>query len=85
MQVFNNLSRDTLLEISSKNTRIPLYGFLMEIPVNVVISVVLIYGYFGLPAMGLAGAALGSLAAIALRLTYIAGHTITLDITTEDK
>ncbi|PWQ97856.1 hypothetical protein [Leucothrix pacifica] len=39
-----------------------LNGFLMEIPVNVVISVVLIYGYFGLPAMGLAGAALGSLA-----------------------
>ena len=56
---------------SSKKTRIPLYGFLLEIPFNVMCSAILIYGYWGMPAMGLAGAAWGSVAAIALRLVYL--------------
>lgn len=56
---------------SCKRTRIPLYGFMVEIPFNVACSAVFIYGYFGFPAMGLAGAAWGSVAAIVLRLLYL--------------
>ncbi|MCV2403192.1 MATE family efflux transporter [Marinomonas sp. C2222] len=57
---------------ANKKTRIPLYGFMIEIPLNVVFSVILINGYLGAPALGLAGAALGSVMAIALRFSYLA-------------
>lgn len=52
-------------------TRVPLNGFLLEIPVNIIVSLVLIYGFFGFPAYGLSGAALGSLSAIFFRCTYL--------------
>ena len=57
---------------ANKKTRIPLYGFLLEIPFNVVCSAVLIYGLWGAPKMGLAGAAWGSVFAIGIRFTYLA-------------
>ena len=53
-------------------TRIPLYGFILEIPINIVCSAALIHGLWGAPALGLAGAAWGSVVAIAIRLTYLA-------------
>ncbi|WOD07783.1 polysaccharide biosynthesis C-terminal domain-containing protein [Marinomonas sp. GJ51-6] len=52
---------------ANKKTRIPLYGFMIEIPFNVVCSAVLIHGLWGAPEMGLEGAALGSVAAIGIR------------------
>ncbi|WP_022953131.1 MATE family efflux transporter [Leucothrix mucor] len=55
-----------------KRTRIPLYGFLLEIPVNVLCSAALIHGLWGAPELGLAGAAWGSVIAIVLRLIYLA-------------
>lgn len=55
-----------------KKTRIPLYGFMLEIPFNVICSATLIYGLWGAPEMGLAGAAWGSVFAICIRFTYLA-------------
>jgi len=57
---------------SSKKTRIPLYGFMIEIPFNIVCSAALIYGLWGAPELGLAGAAWGSAAAIIVRFVYLA-------------
>ena len=57
---------------ANKKTRIPLYGFMIEIPFNVVCSAVLIHGLWGAPEMGLEGAALGSVAAIGIRFFYLA-------------
>ena len=56
----------------SRKTRIPLYGFMIEMPCNVAVSWVLIYGYFGFPEMGLAGAGVGSVFAVVVRLVYLA-------------
>lgn len=52
-------------------TRIPLQGFLLEIPINIGVSIVLIYGYLGFDSLGLVGAAIGSLVAVTLRLLYL--------------
>jgi putative MATE family efflux protein len=72
LMTFSSVSQVLMVYFNScKKTRIPLYGFLLEIPFNVISSAILIYGYFGFPAMGLAGAAWGSVAAIALRLMYL--------------
>lgn len=57
---------------STRNTRIPLYGFMIEIPCNIICSIILIYGWWGMPALGLAGAAWGSVIAIMIRFTYLA-------------
>jgi len=57
---------------ATRNTRIPLYGFMIEIPCNIICSIVLIHGLWGLPALGLAGAAWGSVIAIVIRFTYLA-------------
>ncbi|RKF20167.1 MATE family efflux transporter [Alginatibacterium sediminis] len=56
---------------ASRQTRIPLYGFMLEIPFNFSISLVLIHGLWGAPELGLQGAALGSLAATLIRVTYL--------------
>lgn len=56
---------------ASKKTRIPLYGYLIEIPTNVICTVALIHGLWGAPAMGLVGAAWGSVIAIFIRLLYL--------------
>lgn len=55
-----------------KKTRIPLYGFMLEIPFNVICSATLIYGLWGAPEMGLIGAAWGSVFATCIRFTYLA-------------
>ena len=56
---------------ASRKTRIPMYGFMIEIPCNAVISWVLIHGLFGIPALGLKGAAIGSFLAVCIRLCYL--------------
>jgi putative MATE family efflux protein len=57
---------------ANKKTRIPLYGFMIEIPLNVFCSFILIHGLWGAPKLGLAGAALGSVIAIGMRFSYLA-------------
>jgi len=71
--VFSALSQVIVVYFNAnKKTRIPLYGFLIEIPFNVLCSAVLIYGLWGAPKMGLSGAAWGSVFAIFLRFAYLA-------------
>ncbi|RVU84144.1 hypothetical protein EOL70_11695 [Leucothrix sargassi] len=53
------------------NSRIPLYANFLELPVNVVVSLVLIYGFLGFAEMGLAGAAIGSAVAVTSRALFL--------------
>ena len=55
-------------------TRTPLYSYLIAVPVNVLASVVLIYGYWGFPALGLVGAAVGSTISSVLRTLFLAAR-----------
>ncbi len=57
-------------------TRLAFYSFLISGPVNVVSSIVLIYGLYGFPEMGLAGAAWGSFIGAALRLVYLSARMV---------
>ncbi|WP_187298100.1 MATE family efflux transporter, partial [Jannaschia donghaensis] len=50
-------------------TRVPLYSYCLSLPINVGASIVLIHGAFGLPAFGVAGAAMGSAIAVAMQVT----------------
>ena len=51
-------------------SKLPLYGYLLSVPINVTASIVLIHGYWGLPALGVAGAALGSAIAIFVQTAF---------------
>ena len=53
-------------------TKTPLYSFCLSLPINVVCSIVLIHGYWGLPAFGVAGAAMGSVIAIVVQVGFLA-------------
>lgn len=52
-------------------TRRPFYSYVLAVPVNIIVSLVLIYGLAGFPAMGVAGAAVGSAASAVLRTLYL--------------
>jgi Na+-driven multidrug efflux pump len=56
----------------SGRAKLPLYGYVLSVPVNVFASVVLIHGYFGLPAYGVAGAAMGSAIAVMIQAGFLA-------------
>ncbi|PSL18903.1 MATE family efflux transporter [Shimia abyssi] len=51
-------------------TRLPLYGYCLSVPINVLASVVLIHGYLGMPALGVVGAAMGSVIAILVQVAF---------------
>jgi Na+-driven multidrug efflux pump len=51
-------------------SKLPLYGYLLSVPINVTASIVLIHGYWGFPALGVAGAALGSAIAIFVQTLF---------------
>ena len=51
-------------------TRIPLYGYCLSVPINIGASVVLIHGLWGLPAFGVAGAAMGSALGVGVQVAY---------------
>ena len=53
------------------NSRIPFYANIIEIPVNILVSLVFIYGFLGMPALGLTGAALGSTIAVLCRTLFL--------------
>ena len=70
---FSSISQVIVVYFNAcKKTRIPLYGFLLEIPLNVISSAALIYGLWGAPELGLAGAAWGSVFAVSVRFIYLA-------------
>jgi len=52
-------------------TKLPLYGYCLSVPVNILASVVLIHGMWGFPAFGVAGAAMGSAIAICIQATFL--------------
>lgn len=56
---------------ASGNSRVPFYSNLIELPVNAMLSFLLIHGQAGLPAMGLAGAAVGTLVAVLVRSLFL--------------
>lgn len=51
-------------------SKLPLYGYLLSVPINVISSIVLIHGFWGFPALGVAGAALGSAIAITVQTLF---------------
>lgn len=51
-------------------SKLPLYGYLLSVPINVTSSIVLIHGYWGFPALGVVGAALGSALAIFIQTVF---------------
>lgn len=55
----------------SGQAKLPLYSFCISVPVNICASAILIYGLFGAPALGVAGAALGSVLAIGVQTAYL--------------
>lgn len=60
---------------AARLTRVPMVGLGLEIPVNVVVSLLMIHGVPGLfDGLGLAGAALGSLAAMMVRTLYLSAR-----------
>lgn len=52
-------------------TRFPFYSYLIALPINIALSVVLIHGLYGFPELGLVGAAWGSAAASAARVVFL--------------
>ncbi len=52
-------------------TKLPMYSFCLALPVNVICSVILIYGYLGLPAFGAKGAAIGSVIAVVVQVVFL--------------
>lgn len=53
------------------NSKLPFYANLLELPINVLFSLVLIYGWGVFPEMGLVGAAIGSAIAVTCRLIFL--------------
>ena len=56
---------------ASGNSRVPFYSNLIELPVNAVLSFLLIHGHGGLPSMGVAGAAVGTLIGVLVRSLFL--------------
>ena len=52
-------------------TKVPLKGYLIELPFNIVVSFVLIHGIGDYTGLGATGAAWGSLTAVGLRMIYL--------------
>lgn len=63
----------TVLFNGTGNSKLPFYSNLIELPVNAALSYVLIYGLWGFPEMGLAGAAWGSVVAVGMRTVFLMG------------
>jgi putative MATE family efflux protein len=53
------------------NSRIPFYANIFEMPINVLLSTLFIYGLYGFPELGLTGAALGSAIAVICRTLFL--------------
>jgi Na+-driven multidrug efflux pump len=53
-------------------TRMPFFSYVLTLPMNVGLSIIFIHGLFGMPEMGLVGAAMGSAIAAVIRLLFLA-------------
>lgn len=60
-------------------TKIPLIGYCLSVPINVVLSYAFIHGAFGMPAFGVPGAAMGSAIAIMVQTVFLASQVVRLD------
>lgn len=70
--LFNALTQVLLALFNAHGkTKLCLYGYLLEMPINAMASYLLIFGIGTGSGMGVAGAALGSLIAMALRALYL--------------
>ncbi|GAL17783.1 Na+ driven multidrug efflux pump [Vibrio maritimus] len=65
-----SIAADTALR-SIGQTRTNLYVSILEVGLNVALNYILIFGYLGLPAMGLIGAGIGSVIARLIRLFLV--------------
>ena len=54
------------------NTKLPFYSYLIAVPVNIGLSIVLIHGLYGFPELGVVGAAVGSAASSVARVVFLA-------------
>lgn len=61
------------------NTKISFYSYLITLPINVVLSLVLIHGLVGFAALGVVGAAYGSAVAALARMLYLAAMLRSVD------
>ncbi|MCF2904218.1 polysaccharide biosynthesis C-terminal domain-containing protein [Octadecabacter sp. CECT 8868] len=52
-------------------TRIPFYSYLIAVPINIGVSLVLIHGLYGFPELGVMGAAVGSATSSGARLMFM--------------
>ncbi len=70
--VFNAITQVIIALFNARGkTRTPFRGYLIELPVNVLCSYFLIFGFNDFQGFGVIGAAAGSLIAIAIRLLYL--------------
>jgi putative MATE family efflux protein len=60
-------------------TKVPFHSYLIALPLNVGASIVLIHGYFGLPELGLTGAALGSALGSFARVVFLSFQFYRID------
>ena len=60
-------------------TKIPLIGYCLSVPINVIASYALIHGLWGLPAYGVAGAAMGSALGISVQTLYLISQALRID------
>lgn len=59
---------------STENTRIPMIGTLLSLFLNLLLNYMLIFGRFGMPQLGVTGAAVATLIARSVELLFIAGY-----------
>ncbi|MEM7472332.1 MAG: MATE family efflux transporter [Pseudomonadota bacterium] len=60
-------------------TKIPLKGYCLSVPINIISSYGLIHGLWGLPALGLAGAALGSALGVSAQSLFLVSRLAVQD------
>lgn len=58
---------------STEQTRLPMYGSLIGVALNIILNWVLIFGEFGAPALGVAGAALATMIARLVEMLFVVG------------
>ena len=59
--------------------KIPLIGYCISVPINIVSSYALIFGVWGAPELGVAGAALGSALAIIAQTIYLVAQLVRIE------
>lgn len=60
-------------------TKLPFYSHILQAPINIGLSIVLIFGLMGMPEMGLSGAAIGSAVAALIRMLFLAACVYRFD------